>query len=208
MFHLLWEAIIGLIVGALAKFIMPGKDPGGIFITMLIGVAGALLATFIGSHVACIRRASAPAFSCRCSGAIVLLAIYRLFKGKQPSRRRATSADHFAPVAQHSCVVSDGNVPPYPRVPQFSSLSAPCSFQPPGVASSQMRAGKARPAVRTPCVPGIRVTELHPFEKPALHPLGVIYARQNRQNRAASGLRGVLHSQLPGFERLGGGICL
>ena len=41
MFNLLWEAIIGLIVGALAKFIMPGKDPGGIFITMLIGVAGA-----------------------------------------------------------------------------------------------------------------------------------------------------------------------
>jgi len=39
MFHLLWEAIIGLIVGALAKFIMPGKDPGGIFITMLIGIA-------------------------------------------------------------------------------------------------------------------------------------------------------------------------
>jgi uncharacterized membrane protein YeaQ/YmgE (transglycosylase-associated protein family) len=45
MLHLLWEAIIGLIVGALAKFVMPGKDPGGIFITMLIGVAGALLAT-------------------------------------------------------------------------------------------------------------------------------------------------------------------
>ncbi len=40
MLHLLWMAIIGLIIGALAKLIMPGKDPGGIFITMLIGIAG------------------------------------------------------------------------------------------------------------------------------------------------------------------------
>jgi uncharacterized membrane protein YeaQ/YmgE (transglycosylase-associated protein family) len=48
MFHLLWEAIIGLIVGALAKFIMPGKDPGGIIVNMLIGSAGALLAGWLG----------------------------------------------------------------------------------------------------------------------------------------------------------------
>ena len=48
MFHLLWEAIIGLIVGALAKFIMPGKDPGGIIVTMLLGIAGALLAGWLG----------------------------------------------------------------------------------------------------------------------------------------------------------------
>ena len=40
MLHLLWTAIIGLIVGAIAKFIIPGKDPGGIWITMLIGIAG------------------------------------------------------------------------------------------------------------------------------------------------------------------------
>jgi len=40
MFHLLWTAIIGLVVGALAKLIIPGKEPGGIFITMLIGIAG------------------------------------------------------------------------------------------------------------------------------------------------------------------------
>ena len=63
MFSLLWEAIIGLIVGALAKFIMPGKDPGGIFITMLIGVAGALLAE---ATLAFIRKVSALASSCRC----------------------------------------------------------------------------------------------------------------------------------------------
>lgn len=43
MLHLLWTALIGLIVGAIAKFIIPGKEPGGIFITMLIGIAGSFL---------------------------------------------------------------------------------------------------------------------------------------------------------------------
>lgn len=82
MFHLLWEAIIGLIVGALAKFIMPGKDPGGIFITMLIGVAGALLATFIGSKVGLYQDGQRAGFIMSLVGAIILLAIYRMFKGR------------------------------------------------------------------------------------------------------------------------------
>jgi uncharacterized membrane protein YeaQ/YmgE (transglycosylase-associated protein family) len=82
MLHLLWEAIIGLIVGALAKFIMPGKDPGGIFITMLLGIAGALLATFIGSHIGWYREGQRAGFLMSLLGAIILLAIYRMFKGK------------------------------------------------------------------------------------------------------------------------------
>ena len=47
MLHLLWMAIFGLIIGALAKLAMPGKDPGGIWITMALGIAGSLLATFV-----------------------------------------------------------------------------------------------------------------------------------------------------------------
>ena len=82
MFHLLWEAVIGLIVGALAKLIMPGKDPGGIFITMLIGVAGALLATFIGSHVGLYKEGQSAGFIMSLIGAIILLAIYRVIKGR------------------------------------------------------------------------------------------------------------------------------
>ena len=46
--NILWTLIIGLVVGAIAKFLMPGRDPGGIFITMLLGVAGAFLAGFLG----------------------------------------------------------------------------------------------------------------------------------------------------------------
>ena len=82
MLNILWEAIIGLIVGALAKLIMPGKDPGGIIITMLIGVAGSLLATFIGSHVGLYRDGQSAGFFMSLLGAIVLLALYRVIKGR------------------------------------------------------------------------------------------------------------------------------
>ena len=84
MLHLLWMAIIGLIVGALAKLIMPGKDPGGIFITMLIGVAGALLAGWIGRAVGWYQEGQSAGFIMSLVGAIILLAIYRLFKRKSP----------------------------------------------------------------------------------------------------------------------------
>ena len=49
--HLLWTLLIGLVIGAVAKFIMPGKDPGGIIITMLIGIAGSFLATWAGRAI-------------------------------------------------------------------------------------------------------------------------------------------------------------
>ena len=51
MLSLLWECIIGIVVGAVAKFLMPGKDPSGILITMIIGIAGSILATFIGQSI-------------------------------------------------------------------------------------------------------------------------------------------------------------
>jgi uncharacterized membrane protein YeaQ/YmgE (transglycosylase-associated protein family) len=86
MLHLLWEAIIGLIVGALAKFIMPGKDPGGIIITMLLGIAGALLAGWLGQAVGWYRPRQGAGFIASLIGALILLFIYRLFKG-----RRATT---------------------------------------------------------------------------------------------------------------------
>jgi uncharacterized membrane protein YeaQ/YmgE (transglycosylase-associated protein family) len=85
MFNILWEAIIGLVIGALAKLIMPGKDPGGIFITMLIGVAGSLLATFLGSHLGLYRDGQSAGLIMSVLGAILLLAIYRLIKGKTAS---------------------------------------------------------------------------------------------------------------------------
>ncbi len=82
MLHWIWVALIGLIVGALAKLIMPGKDPGGIFITMLIGIAGSLLATWLGQVIGWYRPDQSAGFLMSLVGALILLGIYRMFKGR------------------------------------------------------------------------------------------------------------------------------
>lgn len=76
--HLLWVLIIGLIVGAVAKLLMPGRDPGGFFITMLLGVAGAFLAQFAGRAMGWYGAEQSAGFIASVVGAIVLLVIYRL----------------------------------------------------------------------------------------------------------------------------------
>ena len=80
--HYLWMALLGLIVGALAKLIVPGKDPGGIVITMLLGIAGALLAGFVGRAVGLYQPGQSAGFIMSVVGAIVLLLLYHLVRGK------------------------------------------------------------------------------------------------------------------------------
>ena len=82
MLHLLWVAIIGLIVGALAKLIMPGKDPGGIFITMLLGIAGSEIATWIGRLIGLYGPEASAGFLMSVLGAIVVLLVYHFFRRK------------------------------------------------------------------------------------------------------------------------------
>ena len=72
-----WMLIVGLIVGALAKLFMPGRDPGGIIVTMLIGLAGAAVAGFIGRAVGWYAPGDAAGFIASILGAVILLAIYR-----------------------------------------------------------------------------------------------------------------------------------
>ena len=79
--HLLWELIIGLVVGAVAKFLMPGKDPGGIWITMIIGIAGSIIATYIGQAIGWYQAGQGAGFIMSVVGAILLLFIYRLIEG-------------------------------------------------------------------------------------------------------------------------------
>jgi uncharacterized membrane protein YeaQ/YmgE (transglycosylase-associated protein family) len=86
MLHLLWTALIGLIVGALAKLIIPGKEPGGIFITMLIGIAGSFLGTFLGRAIGHYEPDQSAGFLMSLVGALILLGIYHLIK-----RSRATT---------------------------------------------------------------------------------------------------------------------
>jgi uncharacterized membrane protein YeaQ/YmgE (transglycosylase-associated protein family) len=78
--HIIWMCIIGLIAGALAKLIMPGKDPGGIIVTMLIGIAGALIAGFLGRALGWYAEGESAGFLMSVLGAIILLAVYRMFK--------------------------------------------------------------------------------------------------------------------------------
>lgn len=82
--HYLWVALIGLIVGAVAKLLTPGKDPGGFIVTMLIGIAGSFVATFIGRAVGWYKEGQAAGFITSVIGAIILLAIYHMFR-KSPA---------------------------------------------------------------------------------------------------------------------------
>ena len=82
---ILWTIIIGLVAGALAKFIMPGKDPGGIIITILVGIAGSIVFTYLGQFLGIYEQGQTAGFIGATIGAIILLAIYRLFKKKTTS---------------------------------------------------------------------------------------------------------------------------
>ena len=70
--------VFGLIIGALAKFIMPGRDPGGFIVTILLGIAGALLGGFLGRAVGWYGPNDAAGFIMALIGAIILLLLYRL----------------------------------------------------------------------------------------------------------------------------------
>lgn len=78
--HLLAALIIGLIVGAVAKLLMPGRDPGGMVVTMLLGIAGSMVGTFIGRALGLYAEGSSAGFIMSVIGAILLLAVYRLFR--------------------------------------------------------------------------------------------------------------------------------
>jgi uncharacterized membrane protein YeaQ/YmgE (transglycosylase-associated protein family) len=85
--HIIWTLIVGLVVGALAKLIMPGKDPGGVIVTMLLGVAGSLIAGFLGRAVGWYRDPGCgPGIVASIIGALVLLGIYRLATHRRITR--------------------------------------------------------------------------------------------------------------------------
>jgi uncharacterized membrane protein YeaQ/YmgE (transglycosylase-associated protein family) len=76
--HFIWSLIVGLVVGAIAKLLMPGKDPGGVIITSLLGVAGAFLASFIGTALGWYRAGEVgPGVIASIIGAMILLGLYR-----------------------------------------------------------------------------------------------------------------------------------
>jgi uncharacterized membrane protein YeaQ/YmgE (transglycosylase-associated protein family) len=70
--------LIGLVAGVLGKFVMPGKDPGGFIVTILIGIAGALLAGFVAQTMNWTLVGGWQNYAAATAGAIVLLVLYRL----------------------------------------------------------------------------------------------------------------------------------
>lgn len=75
--------LFGLVVGALAKLIMPGRDPGGIIVTMLLGIAGAVLGGFVGRSMGLYAEGEPAGFFMAFLGAVVLLLLYRMFIGRR-----------------------------------------------------------------------------------------------------------------------------
>jgi uncharacterized membrane protein YeaQ/YmgE (transglycosylase-associated protein family) len=75
---ILWILFIGLVIGFIAKLLMPGKDPGGCIITMLIGIAGAFIASYLGQKIGWYQPGEPASFIGSVVGAMLLLLLYRL----------------------------------------------------------------------------------------------------------------------------------
>jgi len=80
---IIWTILVGLVVGAIAKLLMPGKDPGGCIVTILLGIAGALVASYLGQAVGWYKPGQPAGWVTSIIGAMILLLLYRLlFKRK------------------------------------------------------------------------------------------------------------------------------
>ena len=79
MFGVLGWIIFGVIVGAIAKLLMPGRDPGGFIITTILGIVGALVGGFLGRALGLYREGDPVGFVMAIIGSIILLVLYRMF---------------------------------------------------------------------------------------------------------------------------------
>jgi uncharacterized membrane protein YeaQ/YmgE (transglycosylase-associated protein family) len=75
---LIWTLVIGLLIGVVAKLLMPGRDPGGCVITMLIGIAGSFVASYLGQKLGWYEQGQPVGFIASVIGAMLLLLLYRL----------------------------------------------------------------------------------------------------------------------------------
>ena len=80
---ILWTIIIGFLAGIIAKFLIPGRDPGGFIITTLLGIAGAFVATYLGEAVGWYRAGEGAGLIGAIVGAVIILAIYRMVVGRR-----------------------------------------------------------------------------------------------------------------------------
>jgi uncharacterized membrane protein YeaQ/YmgE (transglycosylase-associated protein family) len=83
MFGIIGWIFFGLIVGAVAKLVMPGKDPGGIIVTIILGIVGSVVGGYIGRSLGMYGPESPAGFFMSLIGAVILLALYRMATGKK-----------------------------------------------------------------------------------------------------------------------------
>ena len=82
---IIWAIIIGFVVGIVAKFLMPGRDPGGFIVTALLGIVGAVVASFLGQAMGFYAAGQSAGFIGAVVGAILVLFIYNLVvRGRRP----------------------------------------------------------------------------------------------------------------------------
>jgi uncharacterized membrane protein YeaQ/YmgE (transglycosylase-associated protein family) len=84
--HIIGVIVIGFLAGLVAKLLMPGRDPGGFIVTILLGIAGAFVATYLGQAVGWYRADEGAGFIGAIVGAVVILAIYRMIAGRRAAR--------------------------------------------------------------------------------------------------------------------------
>lgn len=82
MLDLIWIIIVGAIVGLIAKFLVPGKDPGGFIVTPLIGIGGAIVATYLGQFLGLYEPGQNAKFIGSVVGAVLILVAYRFIRGR------------------------------------------------------------------------------------------------------------------------------
>ncbi len=80
---LLWTILIGAVIGVVAKLLMPGRDPGGCIITILLGIAGSFVAGYLGKMMGWYAEGEPAGFIFSVIGAMILLLIYRMIFGKR-----------------------------------------------------------------------------------------------------------------------------
>jgi len=80
---IIWTVFIGFLIGVVAKLLMPGRDPGGCIITILIGIAGSFVASYLGQALGWYQSGQPAGFIASVIGAMLLLLLYRLIFGKR-----------------------------------------------------------------------------------------------------------------------------
>lgn len=78
MMHLIWTVLIGFVAGLIAKAVTPGTEPGGFFLTSILGIAGSIAATYLGQALGLYPQGHIAGFIASIIGAIILLVVYHL----------------------------------------------------------------------------------------------------------------------------------